>query len=121
MSIQPSQTTPEVLFLENGIMKMNGRSYPENAAQFFEPIISAVSAYEGDVITIDFNLEYFNTASSKKINELLKYVDANNKVNSIVVNWHYEEGDDDSVETAEIFEESLLRCDFRYFEHPEVA
>ena len=47
--------------------------------------------------------------------------DANNKICSIKVNWHFEEGDEDSVETAEIYEESLLRVAFRYLEYAEAA
>jgi hypothetical protein len=68
---------------------------------------------------MDVNLEYFNTASSKKIMDLFKHLDANSNIKDILINWHYEEGDDDSVETAEIFEESLFRSKFRYLEIAE--
>ena len=48
-------------------------------------------------------------------------IPANNKIEEILVNWYFEEGDEDSVETAEIYEESLLRTDFRYIELAEAA
>lgn len=121
MSIQRAKNTPEVQFHEEGILNLIGRSHPENVASFYGPLIEKLSNYEGEMLVLNIDLEYFNTASSKKINELLRHIDANNKIQRVLVNWHYEEGDDDSVEMAEIFEESLLRTEFKYFEHPEAA
>ena len=46
---------------------------------------------------------------------------SNNNITSVRINWHFEEGDEDSVDTAEIYEDSLVRVDFRYFEYAEVA
>jgi hypothetical protein len=69
----------------------------------------------------DINLEYFNTSSSKKLLELLKRLDANKQIHSVQVNWHFEEGDEDSVETAEIYEECLNRIDFKYYEYAEIT
>jgi hypothetical protein len=67
------------------------------------------------------NLEYINSASVKKILDLLKVLDANRNVREIVINWHYEEGDDDTLETGQIFEEMLLRARFYYHEYSEAA
>ena len=95
---------------------MEGRSFPEDVCKFFDPLISFVSDLETESVVLDVNLEYFNTASSKKLMDLFKHLDANNHIQHILINWHYEEGDDDSIETASIFEESLLRSEFRYME-----
>ena len=53
--------------------------------------------------------------------EILKYLDANNNIKQLNINWHYEEGDDDCVEIAQIYEESLLRVRFKYIEYDEAA
>ena len=39
---------------------------------------------------------------------------------SVQVNWHYEEGDEDSIETAEIYEDSLERVKFTYNEYADL-
>jgi hypothetical protein len=121
LSIEPTKNTPTVLFADNGKLKMEGRAMPENVNVFFKPLIDFVQEISADEVIFDINLEYFNTATSKKLLELLKHLDANNNVNSVLVNWFFEEDDDDSVETAEIFEESLIRVKFCYREYVEAA
>ena len=71
-------------------------------------------------MNFDFNLEYINTASSKKILFLLTALEQNDNIDSIQVNWFYEEGDDDSIETAEIYDDSLNRIRFTYNEVAEI-
>ncbi|MBA7684046.1 hypothetical protein ES703_92435 [subsurface metagenome] len=114
--LEASSHTPMVVFNHSGRLKMEGRSFPENVSKFYDPLISFVTEISSNCVVLDINLEYFNTASSKKLMDLFKHLDANNNVQNILIKWHYEEGDDDSVETAEIFEESLFRTEFRYLE-----
>jgi hypothetical protein len=121
LHVEPTQYLPLVDFTEEGKLKIEGRSIPEDATKIFNPLIDYVDELSVGKVVFDIKLDYFNTASSKKILELLKHLDANQKVKEIQVNWHFEEGDEDSVETAGIFEEFLLRVDFRYREYQEVA
>ncbi len=119
--IVPTNHSPMVDFNHDGRLKLEGRSFPENASSFYDPLIAFVSELEIMDVTLDINLEYINTASSKKLLELFRQLDSNEKIFSILINWHYEEGDDDSRETAEIFEESLDRIKFVYTEYAELA
>ena len=100
---------------------MEGRSLPENVEIFYAPLEKWISELETDEVQFDVNLEYFNSASSKKILELLKILDANTRVKSILIVWHYEEGDDDCLESGQIFEELLVRSAFRFVEYAEAA
>ncbi|HBH48285.1 MAG TPA: hypothetical protein DDX98_06580 [Bacteroidales bacterium] len=110
---------PEIVFNPDGRLKMEGRCIPEDVFKLFNPMIEYVRELHAANVTFDVNLEYFNTATSKKLMELFKTIDANNKVGSILINWHFEEGDEDSIDMAEIYEESLLRSEFRYHEYAE--
>ena len=112
---------PRVDFSPVGKLVMEGRAIPEDATKFFNPLIEFVDQIKVKEVIFDINLEYFNTAASKKLLELMKHLDANTNIQTLRINWHFEEGDEDSVETAEIYEESLVRADFRYFEYAEVA
>jgi len=119
--VEATDYLPLIDFSCDGKLKLEGKAIPEDAVKVFNPLIEFIDDLEIQTVVFDINLIYFNTATSKKIMEMLRHLDANNKINLIQVNWHYEEGDDDSLETAEIFEESLLRVSFRYHEYHEAA
>jgi hypothetical protein len=118
--IDGTNHSPRVEFNPDGVLKLEGRSFPEDATGFYSPLIEFVSDLEVMSVSLLINLEYINTASSKKLLELFRQLDSNEKIFNVVIDWHYEEGDDDSVETAEIFEESLDRIKFVYSEYAEV-
>jgi hypothetical protein len=118
--IKPSSHSPLVDFNTDGKLLMEGRSIPEDVNKLFQPLIEFVSILKVEKVTFDLNLDYFNTATSKRLLELLKHLDANNKINEVHINWHFEEGDEDSKEMAEIYEEFLHRCKFQYHEYAEV-
>jgi len=73
------------------------------------------------VVKLDVNLEYLNSASSKKLLELLRAFDNNSQISTFIVNWHYEADDDDSLESGQIFEDLLKKAQFRYHEYSETV
>ena len=85
--------------LEKGLFDFSGRSIPEDARVFFKPIIDWIKEYDPErqyKTTVNFYFEYLNTSSSKCIFDLLKVLnELHEKGNEILVNWYYEEGDDD--------------------------
>ncbi len=103
----PEKTTPEIILLPEGSIKIRGRSIHENAAVFFAPVEEWILAYirtPADITSVDISLEYFNSASAKIIISLLQkitYVSLKHK--KFVINWYYEEGDDDILERGEYF------------------
>lgn len=119
--IEETTHSPRIEFYTNGRLLLEGRSIPEDAAKMYDPLIQFVIDLDKETVVLDVNLEYFNTATSKKLMELLRHLDANNKILNLYINWHYEEGDDDSVETAEIYEDSIMKGEFRYLEYAESA
>jgi hypothetical protein len=119
--IEATYSTPAVNFSEDGRMLIEGRSLPEDANKFYKPLIEWIINLSIEAVKLDINLEYFNSASAKKLLDLLKSLDANSKIRSLIINWHYEEGDDSVLETGQIFEELLRRAQFRYQEYAEAA
>jgi hypothetical protein len=111
---------PEIEFKTDGTLRMEGRSIPEDVLKLFNPLLDFVLKLEGVDVTFKVKLEYFNTATSKKLMELFKTIDGNNKIGKIIIDWHFEEGDEDSVEMAEIYADSLLHSEFRYHEYAEI-
>jgi len=102
--------TPEVVLnpAEN-IFLLKGKALPEDANEFFSPIIDWFSAYIKETsgkMVFDFELDYFNTASSKYILDIFllfdEYADKD-----ITVNWIYNEDDEDMEEAGEEYLDML--------------
>lgn len=119
--IEATHSTPTINFCHDGRLLIEGRSLPEDVNKFYKPLIEWTIKLNSESVRMDINLEYCNSASAKKLLELLKSLDANSKIKSFIVNWHYEEGDDDTLETGQIFEDLLRRAEFRYHEYAEAA
>ncbi len=121
INCDPTSCTPAVRFTADGRLLIEGRSLPENVSRFYDPLIAWVRELDTAVVKIDLNLEYLNSASSKKILEILRSLDRNSKVKEFFVNWHYEIEDEDALESGQIFEELLDKAVFRYHEYSEAA
>ena len=106
IKIQGTDDTPTVtLDKENNIFEISGRSLPEDVVVFYKPILEWLDEYKNDPLdqtVFNFKLEYFNTASSKLLLDvLLKLEDINNDGHEVLVRWHYPDDDDDMEEAGE--------------------
>ncbi|MEI6048483.1 MAG: DUF1987 domain-containing protein [Bacteroidota bacterium] len=107
LRISRTKNTPEVVLNSEGRIKIKGRSIHENVIDFYTPVEDWISTYivnPAEVTIVDFNLEYFNSASAKVFVHLLQkitYVTLKHK--KYIFNWFYEEGDDDILERGEYF------------------
>jgi hypothetical protein len=117
--IKDSEKTPSVALSTNGVLKIEGRSIPEDAAKFFKPLLDWTKEFTANEIRVDIKLEYFNTSSSKFILEMLRLLENNPDNNNILVNWFYEEGDLDVLESGQYFE-SIIGIPFKYIEYEEL-
>jgi len=118
--IEGSDTLPSVQLNTSGLLKIFGRALPENAFSFFKPIIAWVQEFSAETVTIEINLEYYNTAVSKQLYDFLQVIDSNPGNKKINLKWFYEEGDDEILESGEIYEELLPRINFNYQEYQEI-
>ena len=109
--------TPEVKFIaEEGLMEIKGRSIPENSLKFYEELIAWVEQYAKnpkEVSTVNIQLEYFNTSSSKCLLDLFKRME--NISGETTINWYYEEDDEDMLETGEDYE-AIINIPFKMIE-----
>ncbi len=91
--------TPEVeLIPSDGILRIEGRSIPEDPGEFYSTIISKLEEYYQDPVNVtrlEIKLEYINSGSSKFLLEVLRVVKVNyEKGKDCIVNWYYEEDDE---------------------------
>jgi hypothetical protein len=110
LRIDGSKQTPEIDFNgQTGILKISGRSIPENTFEFFNPILLWLDTYSAEKpakVVAKVKLEYFNTSSSKYILEVLKRLKSFlNDGCDVNVEWYYEEDDEEMMETGEDYQD----------------
>jgi hypothetical protein len=117
LSIDATKLSPEIKLTPGGIIKIKGRSISENIVEFYKPVGEWIDAYirsPADVTSVELNLEYFNSASAKILMHMffrLAHVQLKHK--KLIINWYYEEGDEDIREKGEYFS-SVLNLPFNF-------
>ncbi len=120
ISIEGTPKTPTVMFdADKGLIEIKGRSIPENSIEFYKPLIDWLEKYgesPKEATTVNVQLEYFNTSSSKCILDVFKKLEAIHKAkNEVAINWYYEEDDEDMLEAGEDYD-SIIRVPFKMVE-----
>jgi len=99
LRIEATEDTPEIIFDPgNNIFKISNVSLPENAIEFYAPVLNWLKKYRDRALphtVFDFNIEYLNTASSKQIFELIFLIDKINEKSNVIIRWHYDKIDED--------------------------
>jgi|SRR4030043_723145 len=118
--IEGTPKTPSVKFdPDKGVIEIKGRSIPENSIEFYKPLVDWLEFYSKNPLQktlVNVQLEYFNTSSSKCILDVFKKLEAIHKANhDVVINWFYEEDDEDMLEAGEDYE-SIIRVPFKMIE-----
>jgi hypothetical protein len=115
--IESTKKTPEVSMTTDGRLKISGRSIPEDPSKFYDQLFEWTYFYclePSEVTTLDIELEYFNSGSSKALLHILRaLVDISKNGKKLSINWYYEEGDDDIIERGEYYE-SILDTKFNF-------
>ncbi len=107
---------------DKGIVEIKGRSIPENSIEFYKPLIDWLEEYGVEALpqtSVNIQLEYFNTSSSKCILDIFKKLESIfKKGQKVEVNWYYEEDDEDMFEAGEDYQ-SIINIPFKMIEMEE--
>lgn len=112
LHIAATDDTPEItLDYQNKKFLFSGRSLPEDVVSFYKPVLDWLDEFEQTPLEgaeFEFKLEYFNTASSKLILDiLLKMNDIFEEGTPMKVIWYYMELDIDLQEAGEEYSELI--------------
>lgn len=118
LNIKGRYDTPTIVFdPESSFFEISGRSYPEDTAEFYIPVLNWVDDYvktPNSATEFRFKLDYFNSSSYKPfLDILLKLEGIKNAGKEILIQWHYKEGDWDIKEAGEEFAE-IVDLPFSY-------
>jgi len=118
LHITGKDDTPEVVFDGNtGLLKIIGRSFPQNAKKFYDPIFKWVDEYienaPQDTI-VEMKLDYFHSSSQKAIVDILRKLQKLKSLNkNIRATWYYHKNDEDMYEQGKEFE-GYVNLPFEY-------
>ena len=108
IQIAATDETPEVVLdAANSKYEISGKSLPEDVTAFYDPILSWLeqylgSSYASNPMHFVFKMDYFNTASSKMILDIMmKLEEINEESSTVKVLWYYPEDDEDMEEAGE--------------------
>jgi len=104
--IDPQKDTPLVDFNpEIGVLKIKGRSHPEDPIRFWLPLLEWTENYLSRTrkeITVEIDLSYFNTSSCKCLLDFMSILeDYHNKEHQVLIKWIYKEDDEETREAGE--------------------
>lgn len=114
LEIGETQNTPYVLLNPNGKIEIIGRSIPENSMSFYKPISAWMKEYsEQDTkhkTVATFQIEYFNTSSSKCLLDIFRRLDSMYMRGcDVQLHWVCDRNDNDLYEAGLDFE-TMLKC-----------
>ena len=113
--------TPEVsLIPEEGFLKIEGRSIPEDPGEFYEAIIRRLEEYyknPKEITRVDIKLEYKNSGSSNYLVVLLRIHKTNFDMgNDCLISRYYEE-DDESIQELGQHYQSTIKVPMKLVEY----
>ncbi len=121
-TIEATDRSPYVILdRQESILKIEGRSYPEEGMDFFDPILvrfKTLQDSDNPIRVVHVRLEYYNSATSKALAELfITMIRAKNRGHETKIIWEFEEDDDGIQEDIDMFIEAFdLTFDIRYTE-----
>lgn len=111
--INPTDCSPKVDFNPAAnIFEVSGDSRPENANEFYSPILKWMDNYKTELqvnkpakkLSFKFDFEYLNSISIKYVFEMLKRVEALKNDNiDVEVLWYHNRRDEDIMDNGQEF------------------
>lgn len=116
--IEKTNSTPNINFnYDMRKLIISGESFPENAAKFYEPVITWIKEYLGCIgeeeTEVEFEIIYFNSSTSKIFMNIFSLLDEEvQEGKNIIVNWIASEDNEAAIECGEEFKEDLENIQF---------
>jgi hypothetical protein len=100
---------------ENGILYMEGDSYPENSYELYSSMVAWVERYlkeSSEPLTLELTLLYLNTSSIKVMMDMFDEMEERfQEGRQVAVNWYFDKENERVAELAEEFKED---CTFPF-------
>jgi hypothetical protein len=98
-----------IYFAESNVLELSGRSIPENPELIFRRLDDWITQHfeKENGLTVNIQLEYINSGSSKYLYEILKRLTGFSRVgHNVKLRWLYEEDDEAMLELGEHYRDT---------------
>ncbi len=106
--IEKTDETPEVrLFTNSDLSVISGRSLPENAFDFYHPILQWMKTYattSNAPLNLELRFDYFNSSSGRYLFEILHVLESSKYKEFYKIIWISDKDDDLMIEKGEEFQ-----------------
>ena len=103
--IERKEDSPRVVLdADNGLIEIEGECYPENAFEFFEPIVAWIEEYfknNNQETQVKFKLSYFNSSTTQILFDIFDILEEA-KGDNLKIIWQY---DPENMNTYKDYEE----------------
>ena len=100
-----------------GKLSFTGRSLPEDAKAFFNPIVNWLHDYAlapAERTECSLKMEYFNSSSRKCFVDVFRMLDSIREAgHKVVIIWYYEEDDDELLDIGEKYQSIYKMIEFQ--------
>jgi hypothetical protein len=114
LHFKATKTYPEIFFSANGELSISGRMINDDLIDFFQPLFSWAEKTQCNGIEFDIALDYINTSGTFLLLRLFKTFEANYSVNSITINWQFDEDDEEHYDIGCLIKKSLNRSEVKF-------
>jgi len=116
-TIPEGKNTPHIQFYaKDHCLELVGKSYPENARKFYDEIMLHFKAHLfGSNFKIKIDLDYISSSSVISVLELIKKLKNQAGSTHFVVDFYYDEGDDDMLAIGENYKK-ISGLEFNFIE-----
>jgi hypothetical protein len=88
--IAESRDIPNFIFNDkNYSLNIKGSSYSNNIHHHYDEVNNFIKEYNNEKLVLNFNLYYYNTASSKYIFNIMKSAKENSNIKKLYINWNH--------------------------------
>lgn len=109
---------PSIIFnCETGIFEINGKSYPENTYEIYEPVLKWLNQYFADhadkKTIVNVTMPYCNSSTSKVLYDIFFLMnEAVIQGKDVEINWFYDKEDEANEEEGQDFKEDFDELPF---------
>lgn len=119
--IAGTEDTPQIEFdSDSRVFTISGRSLPENAIEFYAPVLEWIEKNLGEAernsFIFEVKIEYFNTSSSKQLAKLFLTIEKFVEQHDILIKWFYEKEDLDMLMSGNQYSK-FLKLNFKFIEY----
>ena len=117
ININKTDSSPKIILdYSNGLIEFEGKCYPENTFDFFEPLIAWIKNYfkgnTQELTTVNIKLTYFNSATTQVLFDILDIIQ-DGKSNDLIINWFYDSKNENDLEDYEDYSKEFPNLDIK--------